>query len=75
MKVYAVRSDEEDFLEVFSSLESAMDCGISLIREFADKYSDEDDDEIERIIKCFKIYEFANISDFDISIYHLTLNE
>ena len=74
MKVYAVRSDEEDFLEVFSSLESAIDCGISLIRECADRYLGDDDD-IEEIIEYFKIYEFTNMLDFDISIYRLTLNE
>ena len=74
MKVYAVRSDEEDFLEVFSSLESAIDCGVSLIEECADRYLSDDDD-IEEIIEYFRKYEYTNMLDFDISIYRLTLNE
>lgn len=74
MRVYAVRSNEEDILEVYNSFETAINEGISLIKEYADKYCDEDTD-IEEIIEAFKKYEYVNMLDFDISIYHLTLNE
>lgn len=74
INIYAVRSDEEDFLEVFSSLESAIDCGISLIEDSADRYLGDDDD-IEEIIENFRKYESTNMLDFDISIYRLTLDE
>lgn len=74
MRVYAVRSDEEDILEVHSSLESAINKGVSLIKEYADRYCDEDED-IEEIIEDFKTHEYTNMWDFDISIYRLTLKE
>lgn len=74
MKVYAVRSDEEDILEVYNSYESALKYGISLIKDYAPKYLDDETD-IEEIIEAFKKYEYVNMLDFDISIYHLTLNE
>lgn len=74
MNIYAVRSDEADILEVYNSYESALNSAISFIREYGG-YFDEKEENIEEIIENFKVHEYANILDFDISIYRLTLNE
>lgn len=74
MNIYAVRSDEEDILEVYNSYESALNYAISVIEEYG-KYLDEEEEEIEEIIRDFKAHEYTNILDFDISIYRLTLKE
>ncbi len=74
MNIYAVRSDEADILEVYNSYESALNYAISVLEDYG-KYLDEEDDEIEEIIRDFKAHEYTNILDFDLSIYRLTLNE
>ena len=74
MKIYAVRSDEADILEVYNSYESALNYAISILEDYG-KYLAEEDDDIEEIIRDFKAHEYTNILDFDLSIYHLTLNE
>lgn len=74
MRVYAVRSNEEDILEVYNSFESAINGAISFIEDYAPEYLDDETD-IEEIIEAFKKYEYVNMLDFDISIYRLTLNE
>lgn len=74
MNIYAVRSDEADILEVYNSYESALNYAISVLEDYG-KYLDEEDDDIEEIIRDFKAHEYTNILDFDLSIYRLTLNE
>lgn len=74
MKLYAVRSDEQDILEIYNSYESALNGAISFIEKYAPKYLDDETD-IKEIIEALKKYEYVNMFDFDISIYHLTLNK
>lgn len=62
------------FLEVYSSLESALNYAISLIEDHAPRYLGDDED-VEEIIRDFRVHEYTNMLDFDISIYHLTLEE
>ena len=74
MKIYVVCFKDEEDLEAFSSLESAIEYGVTLIEECADRYLSDDDD-VEEVIENFRKYEYTDMPEFDISIYHLTLNE